>query len=273
MLYDTHSHPYLAKNLSQNTVIENFFNAWGKYINSIWCDLESSEKSLDLAKKYDGIYATIWIHPTHTLDYINKDIENIILELESLYVNNKDFVVAVWEIWLDYYWLETLSEKYKISQDTVKQIQKKYFKAQITLASKLWLPVVIHNRNSSEDILEILTETSCKNFVFHCFSENLDYANKLIKLAPDCKLWFWWVVTFKNAKETQEVAKNIDLKHIIIETDSPYLTPVPYRWKRENEPILVKEVLSKIIDLRSESSETITDTVFQNSINFFQIKK
>lgn len=273
MLYDTHSHPYLAKNLSQETIIENFFNTWGTHINSIWCDIKSSQASISLAKKYNWVYATIWIHPTHTLEYLNRGINDIISELESLYHKNTGTVVAIWEIWLDYYWIETLAKKHNITQDDVRKIQKEYFKAQIDLASRLWLPIVIHNRESSEDILTILKETSCKNFVFHCFSEDLDYAHKLTDIAPDCKLWFWGIVTFKNAQKTQEVASKIDLKHIIIETDSPYLTPEPYRWKRENEPILVKEVLSKIIDLRTESSETITDTVFQNSTDFFQIKK
>lgn len=272
MLFDTHCHPYLAKKLSEHEILESFFREWWAYLNSIWCDIKSSQTSIDLSKKYPWVFASIGIHPTHTLDYISEDITNIIYNLETLYRNNSENIVAIWETWLDYYWLDELSKKYEISHSDIKTLQKKYFIAQIELARELWLPLIIHNRDSSDDILDILIDQKFTNFVFHCFSENLEYAQKLIDFAPDCKLWLWWVVTFKNAEKTQEVAKNIALKHIIIETDSPYLTPVPFRWKRENEPLLIKEVLSKIIDLRSESSEIITQKIFQNSTDFFNIK-
>lgn len=272
MLYDTHSHPYLAKDLSETEVIERFFQQWWVCINSIWCDIESSQRSVNLAKKYTGIYASIGIHPTHVLDYKDTEISEIISWLEQIYNNNKKDIVAIWETWLDYYWLESLSSRYNMPEAEIIKIQKKYFVAQIWLAKKLNLPIIIHNRASSEDIFTILKEQKCTNFVFHCFSEDLEYALKLIDLAPECKLWFGGVVTFKNAQKTQELVRNIDLKHIIIETDSPYLTPAPFRWKRENEPILIKEVLSKIIELRSEPSQLITQQIFENSTNFFGIK-
>jgi len=89
-----------------------------------------------------------------------------------------------------------------------------------------------------------------KNFIFHCYSENLEYANKLIKFAPDCKISFSGIVTFKSAKDIQETAKNIDLKYILAETDSPYLTPTPLRGKEENEPVFTKYVIEKINELR-----------------------
>lgn len=273
MLYDTHSHPYLAKELSETEILESFFSLWWVYLNSIWCDIESSQKSVNLSKKYPWVYASIGIHPTHVLDFKDDSIDDIMNQLENIYWDNSENIIAIWETWLDFYWLDSISERYQISKHQIIQIQKNYFIAQIRLANKLRLPIIIHNRESSEQILEILIQENCKNFVFHCFSEDLNYALRLIKHAPECKLWFWWVVTFKNALKTQEVAKNIDLKHIIIETDSPYLTPTPYRGKRENEPILVKEVLSKIIDLRNESSKEITQEIFHNSINFFGIKK
>jgi len=89
-----------------------------------------------------------------------------------------------------------------------------------------------------------------KNFIFHCYSENLEYANKLINFAPDCKISFSGIVTFKSAKDIQETAKNIDLKYILAETDSPYLTPTPFRGKEENEPVFTKYVIEKINELR-----------------------
>lgn len=272
MLYDTHSHPYLAKEKNPEIILDNFFcNGW-VYLNSIACDLESSEISIDLAKKYPWVYATIGIHPTHVLDQ-QDTLENIINTLENFYKENPEFIVAIGEIGLDYHWLEALWEKHNLDRETIIETEKIFFRAQIKLAQRLELPIVIHNRSSASDVLEILKETDYKNFVFHCYSEDMVYAQKLLKFAPDCKLWFGGVVTFKSARNVQEVVKNIPLKNIIIETDSPYLTPTPHRWKQENEPLYTRYVLSHIIDLRDESAEEITKQIFQNSIDFFWVKK
>jgi len=154
-----------------------------------------------------------------------------------------------------------------------KKLQKLFFKAQIELAKKYNLPVIIHNRESKDDVLEILQETNFKNFIFHCYSENLEYAQKLLEFSPNCKISFSGIVTFKNALDIQKTAKNIPLKNILVETDSPYLTPTPLRWKEENEPSYTKYVLEKIIELREESPEEIKKTIFENSLEMFWIKK
>lgn len=271
MLYDTHSHPYLAKEKSQEFVLENFFTNWWKHLNSVGCDIESSEICIDLAIKNPGVYATIWIHPTHTLDY-KDSLNETILKLEELYHKNSSIIVAIWEIWLDYHWLEVLSKKYGVEQEKVIEIQKIYFTAQIELAKKLDLPIIIHNRNSSADVLDILTRAKCTNFIFHCYSEDYEYAQKLLTIAPDCMLGFWGVTTFKSASLIQEATRKVPLRNIIIETDSPYLTPTPYRGKEENEPLFCKQVLSKIIDLRHESSQEITKQIFENSKRAFSIQ-
>jgi len=270
MLYDTHSHPYLAKTIGQETCIQGFFEAWWTYLNSIWCDIESSLTCVDLAKKHSWVFATIWIHPTHVLEY-KDSLRDTIDQLEKIYRENPQRIVAIGEIGLDYHWLLKLSEKYALPEAEIVALQKEFFRAQIWLARKLELPVVIHNRNSADDVLELLKEENYTNFVFHCYSEDVGYARKLLDFAPQCKLWFWWVVTFKNARVLQDTVKEIPLENIIIETDSPYLTPDPYRGKRENEPSLVKYVLSKIIDLRNEPSEFITQQIFKNSIEFFGV--
>jgi len=272
MYFDTHSHPYLAKEKSQEAILESFFSSWGLYLNSIGCDIKSSQTSINLAKSYKGVFASIWIHPTHCLEY--KDtMSQTINQLRILYKENKKDVIAIWETWLDYYWIKQLSEKYSISQDSIKKIQRDFFIAQIELASELNLPLIIHNRNAKDDVLSILVEQDFKNFVFHCYSEDLDYATKLLEFAPICKLGFWGVVSFKNAYEVQNTAKNIPLTSIILETDSPYLTPTPFRWKEENEPLLVKYVLSKLIELREESSDCVKNTILSNSVDFFNIEK
>ena len=259
MLYDTHCHPNLAKNKNKIEIINNFLeeNPEG-FLNIIWTDLEKSKNVIELSKKFDRTFCSIWIHPC---DISDLDIKNTINYLEKLYLENKEKIVAIWETGLDYYW-----EKDK------KEEQKKFFKAQIKLAEKYNLPVIIHNRESKEDIFQILEGTNFKNFIFHCYSEDIEYAQKLINFSPNCKISFSGIVTFKNAKEIQETAKNIPLKNILVETDSPYLTPTPHRWKQENEPAFTKYVLEKIIELRSENSEEIKKTIFENSLEVFGVK-
>jgi TatD DNase family protein len=249
----------LAKNKNKTEIINNFLveNPEG-FLNIIWTDLEKSLDVINLANKFERVFCSIWIHPCDVSDL---DLEKTINSLEELYLKNKDKIVAIWECGLDYYW-----EKNK------KEEQKKFFKAQIKLAEKYNLPVIIHNRESKDDIYEILVETWFKNFIFHCYSENLEYAQKLLKLSPNCKISFSWIVTFKNAKEIQETAKNIPLQNILVETDSPYLTPTPLRWKEENEPAFTKYILEKIIELRSENSEEIEKNIFKNSLEIFGIK-
>jgi len=269
-MYDTHCHPYLAGKKSQEHILENFFwNGWN-YLNSVACDIESSKTSISIAQKYSWAYASIGIHPTHTCQYRNA-LPDTLQILENIYNINKEHIIAIWEIGLDYHWLSKLSEEHNMTEQEITDLQKDFFRAQIQLAKKLKLPIIIHNRNTSEDIYEILVQENYKNFVFHCYSENLEYAQKLLYFAPNCMLGFGGITTFKSAKETQDTVKNIPLKNIIIETDSPYLTPTPLRWKEENEPLFTKYVLSHIIDLRDESAEEITDTIFKNSTRFFNI--
>jgi len=162
-----------------------------------------------------------------------------------------------------------MSSKYSLKKEKIKEFQKVFFREQIRLAKKLSLPLIIHNREASEDVLQILKEEDFKNFVFHCFTENLDFAQRLLMFAPDCKLGFGGVMTFKNAGNVREVVKNIPLKNMVIETDAPYLTPVPYRGKEENEPLYIKYVLGCICDIRGENPEEIEKIIFENSKDFF----
>jgi len=279
MLYDTHCHPNLAKDKNKTEIINNFLEDNPKgFLNIIWTDLEKNLDVIELSKKFDRIYCSVWIHPCDVYDL---DLEKTILSLENNILKNKDKIVAIWETGLDYYWIKPENDKNlaryeKEYQDKIinlkKTLQKLFFKAQIELAKKYKLPIIIHNRESREDILEILKETDFKNFIFHCYSENLDYAEKLINFSPECKISFSWIVTFRNTKDIQETAKNIPLKNILVETDSPYLTPTPFRWKCENEPSFTKYILDKIIELRDEDSETIKKTIFENSLEVFGIK-
>jgi Tat protein secretion system quality control protein TatD with DNase activity len=153
-----------------------------------------------------------------------------------------------------------------------KSLQKDFFKAQISLAKKLDLPLMIHNREAWDDIFEILQKTNFKNFIMHCYSENLEYALKLLDFAPDCMISFSWILTFNSAKNVQETASKIPLKNILIETDSPYLAPAPFRGQ-ENYPYNVEKVFEKLCSLRSESKEEIEKVILENSLRVFGIEK
>jgi len=297
MLYDTHCHPYLAEKKSQDGIIKNFLHTWD-FLNCIWTNISTSLTSIDIAKNNTSIFATIWIHPCDILRENNwrhtlLDLEKTLQKLEKIYLENKQYIVWIWEIGLDYHWLESMSQNFlktqiwesaynKIDKEkcpdiitrisrNIKNYQELFFKAQIKLAQKYNLPIIIHNRNSKDDVFRILEELHFKNFIFHCYSENLEYAERLIEFAPNCKISFSGIVTFKSAKDIQDTAANIPLRNIIIETDSPFLTPTPLRWKEENEPQFVQYVLNKIIELRSENSELIQKTIFQNSVEIFTI--
>ncbi len=267
-MYDTHCHPYLAREKNSETITQDFFDGWGTDLNSIAVDLPSSQTCVDLAKKYSWVHATIGIHPTYCQNY-KHDLPATIQKLRSLYQDNSNYIVAIWECGLDYYWLEDISTKTGMPPADIRSLQKDFFIAQIQLARELSLPIVIHNRESGADIFEVLRQQDFKNFVFHCFSENLEFAQALLEFAPECKLGFWGITTFKNAHSIQKVASEIPLKNILIETDSPYLTPSPYRGKQENEPLYVKYVLEKIIDLRSESPTEVEESIMRNSKEFF----
>lgn len=271
MIFDTHCHPYLAKNKSQEDILENFFKDNVKNILiSIGVDIESSETSIKLALKYPNIYSSIGIHPVDAIQYRN-NINEILQKLEQLYLDNRENIVAIGEIWLDYYWLNSLSEKYQLPEDEIIAIQKDFFRAQIKLAQKLSLPFIIHNREAAHDILPILRELWYTNFVFHCYSEDIAFAQRILEFAPDAMLGFGGILSFKNAKNIQNTAQNIPLKNILIETDAPYLTPTPYRGKEENEPLYIKYVLDTLIDIREESADVIMQSVYENSCNFFKI--
>ncbi len=269
-LYDTHCHPYLLENKNSEKVLEDFSKNPENILNCIWVDLESSLKSVKLAKEKNFVFATIWIHPSYAKNYIDSKKE-IFEDLEELYLQNKEEIVWIGECWLDYFylWERSWNNSIIINDVEEKTLQKEFFINQIRLAKKYNLPIIIHNREARDDVFEILQNENFKNFLMHCYTEDLDFALKLINFAPECKISFSGIVTFNSAKSIQDTAKNIPLKNILIETDSPYLTPIPFRWKEENEPIFVKYVLEKIISLRTENKDEIEKQIFQNSLDFF----
>lgn len=235
----------LIKNLNENG-IEIVVN------NS--SDLSSSENSVKLANKYENIYASIGVHP-HEAESYSDDVEKKLIELSK---NKK--VVAIGEIGLDYYY-----------DNSPRDIQREVFKKQIALAAKLKKNIVIHSRDASEETFEILKEAHEKyEFValIHCFSQSVEMMEKYLKMGDYIALG--GAVTFKNSKTPKEVAKKVDLERLLLETDCPYMTPVPYRGKR-NEPKYVKFTCNYIADLRQIESSELEKITAANTKRFFGI--
>jgi len=249
-LIDTHCHIYYDK--YKNDLDEVIERAIKNNISKIICvgvDFESSMQSIKLAEKYDMIYATAGYHPHESKDANNQ----YIIELEQLL--NHEKVVALGEIGLDFHY-----------NHSNKKTQIKIFNEQLELAKALNIPCIIHNRNSDKELLESLSKVNIPRGVIHCFASNLDLAKKLIK--KNLYLSFTGLITFSS--ELELVIKNIPLEKIMVETDSPYLTPAPHRGKR-NEPYMVKYVAKKIAEIKQTTVEEIATITSLNAKAFFEI--
>jgi len=225
-------------------------NAIDKIIVSGY-DLESSKEAVRLADKYDEIYATVGFLP----EVLQKENSYDLYELEKLLQNKK--VVGIGEIGLDYYWYKDNKEE-----------QKKLFISQIELALKYNKPIVIHCREAIQDCYDIVKHYKDLKGTMHCYSGSLEMAKEFIKLG--FLLSFGGIITFKNAKNTIEVIKNIDLSYVLLETDCPYLTPEPYR-KNQNEPMYIPVIAKKISELKGLNIEVIRDTTTSNAMRLFDI--
>lgn len=249
-LVDTHCHLDNEKfDEDRLEVIERIKENLEFCVN-IGYDLASSKKSLELAKEYDFIYAVIGVHPIDIAEY-SEEVEK---ELELLGKNPK--VVAIGEIGLDYHWMTE-----------PKEIQQERFKSQLELAERLNKPVVIHTRDAMEDTVNILKEYPNITGVIHCYPGSLETAKQLV---DRFYLGIGGTLTFKNSKKAVEVVKDIPLDRIVIETDCPYLTPEPFRGKR-NEPIYVEYVAKKIAEIKEISVEDVTKVTTENAKKLYRI--
>ena len=249
-LVDTHCHLDNEKfDEDRLEVIERIKENLEFCVN-IGYDLASSKKSLELAKEYDFIYAVIGVHPIDIAEY-SEEVEK---ELEILGKNPK--VVAIGEIGLDYHWMTE-----------PKEVQQERFKKQLELAEKLNKPVVIHTRDAMEDTVNILKEYPNITGVIHCYPGSLETAKQLV---DRFYLGIGGTLTFKNSKKAVEVVKDIPLDRIVIETDCPYLTPEPFRGKR-NEPIYVEYVAKKIAEIKEISVEDVTKITTENAKKLYRI--
>ncbi|HET7616774.1 MAG TPA: TatD family hydrolase, partial [Bacillales bacterium] len=216
-------------------------------------DNETIDGAMALVEKYDFIYAAVGWHPVDAVDATEKDF----LRIERL--ANHPKVVAIGETGLDYHW-----------DKSPKAVQKEVFKKQIALAKRVNLPIIIHNREATADIVEILDEENAAETggIMHCYSAGLEEARKCLEM--NFYISFGGPVTFKNAKLPKEVAKEIPLDRLLVETDCPFLSPHPFRGKR-NEPARVKLVAEKIAELKEIEFAELARLTSENARSVFRI--
>jgi len=254
MFIDTHAHLFYHNFKGDiDKVIQRAKDAEVDYIIVPSTDIPSAKQTINLCNKYDIVYGAVGVHPHDT-----KDWDNILLKkVEEFARSNK--IVAIGEIGLDYYY-----------DYSPKDEQIRAFKDQIELALKLNLPVIVHNREADDDMMEIIS-TYCGSGLkaqFHCFNGPLERAKELIKLHHYFS--FTGNITFKNANELQGLLKKINLEHLLLETDSPFMTPVPHRGKR-NEPAYVNLVAEKIAELHNMKPQDIGRITSFNAFKMFGI--
>ena len=254
MLFDSHAHLDDEKFADdREAVIARAKENGVTHIINIGADMESSARSVALASQHESIYAAVGVHPHEAEKVVAADYDQL-AEWTEL-----DKVVAIGEIGLDYY--------YDLSP---RDLQKEVFIRQLDVARQMHMPIVIHDRDAHGDTMAILKrEGKGLIGVVHCFAGSLEMANELIKMG-------WYIgcdgpVTFKNAAKLPEIMTKIPLERLLIETDSPYLTPVPLRGKR-NEPAYVRFVAEHIAALRGISGEELAKVTTKNVCDLFHIK-
>ncbi|MBR2876302.1 MAG: TatD family hydrolase [Clostridia bacterium] len=250
-IFDTHAH-YNDKafNEDRTDLLGSFTESGILGLINCGTDIEESKKSIILSEEFDFIYSAVGFHP----EEISKANENYLSEIERLASHKK--CVAIGEIGLDYYWTKDNKEE-----------QKRIFTEQILLAKKLKLPVIIHSRDAHNDTLEILKKYKPQG-VLHCFSGSVEIMKEIVKLGMYIGLG--GAVTFKNARVPLEVAENVPLDRLLLETDCPYMSPVPYRGKR-NQSTYISFIAEKIAEARNLSKEEILAAANENAFRLFNI--
>ena len=256
VFFDTHAH--LEDNKFKDDleqVIEDIKNSDTSLVLNVGFNIEHIKRSLELSDKYDFIYSAVGLHPSDSLEAASDSY------WETLYNYGKyPKVKAIGEMGLDYYWDRAPREH-----------QKKVFVRQIDIAKELQMPIIIHDRDAHGDILEIVKKEKAglNGGVFHAYSGSLEMAREVIK--EGFYISVGGVITFQNAKKLAEVVREIPLKYILIETDSPYLTPHPFRGKR-NDPVKVKYVAEKIAEIKGITLEEVARETMKNGRELFRIE-
>ncbi|MGN0534871.1 MAG: TatD family hydrolase [Eubacterium sp.] len=250
-IFDTHSH-YDDEKFSpdREDLLKSLQSQGVSLAVSCGCDIETTQFNFDLAQEYDFMYFAAGFHPECLEDASLDDLKII----EKFAKNKK--CVAIGEIGLDYHWMSSS-----------KQVQQDFFEAQIDLAKKMDLPVIVHDREAHGDTLDILKNTKPKGVV-HCFSGSKEMAREIIKLGMYIGLN--GVVTFSNARKSLEVVKEIPLDRLVLETDCPYLAPVPFRGKR-NDSSLIPHIAEKIGSVLNMDTQELLNITAENGKRLYNI--
>lgn len=253
-LFDTHAHYDDAQFDPDREALLSALpeNGVGLVVNP-GCDISTSRQAVALAEQYPHVYAAVGYHPENCGPYVPEELDI----LRDLARHPK--VVAIGEIGLDYYWEE----------NPPRDFQQQVFRAQLELALELDLPVIVHDREAHGDSLAIVKEYPALRGVFHCYSGSVEMARELLALG--WYLGFDGPVTYKNARKTVEVAEMVPLDRILIETDSPYMSPVPLRGKR-NDSRNVFYIAEKLAQIKGMTTEELARLTMENGKSLFGIQ-
>ena len=253
MYFETHAH-YDDKKFDEdrNEILNSLKENNIKYVVNVGADMKSSYDSIKLSQEYDFIYASVGVHPHEARNMKEEDYKTLEQWLQY------DKVVALGEIGLDYY--------YDFSP---REVQREVFKKQLKICENITKPVIIHSRDANQEVFDMIKESKVRKGVIHAFSGSLEMALEYIKLG--FFIGVGGVLTFKNANKLVNVVENIPLEHILIETDSPYLSPVPLRGTRNNSQNL-KYIVEKISEIKHIERENVEKITLETAKMFFCIK-
>ena len=253
-LFDTHAHYDARQFDADRDQVLSALPAQGvELVVNPGCDLDSSRRAVGLARRYPFVYAAVGVHPEDCGNWTEGDLA----ELRALAAQPK--VVAIGEIGLDYYW-----------KDNPRELQQRVFRSQLALARELDLPAVVHDREAHGDCMDIVREFPGVRGVFHCFSGSAEMACELVRLG--WMISFTGVLTYKNARKAVEAAQAVPLERIMIETDSPYMAPVPCRGRR-NHSGYVAHICRRLAEIKGLYPEECSRITLENGRRFFQIQE
>ena len=252
MYFDSHAH-YDDESFDEDRyeLIESMKEKGVDFIVNAAADLASCETGIALAEKYPFVYCSIGVHPHDVKSLQEEDLE----KLRKWATYKK--VVAIGEIGLDYYY-----------DSSPRETQREWFKKQLLLAKELDLPVIIHSREACQETFDLIMESGVREGVIHCFSGSHELAKEYVKRG--FYIGIGGSLTFKNAKKTVKVVETIGVENILIETDAPYLTPVPHRGKR-NDSSYLEHVVAKIAEIKEIPLEEVASITCQNAKELFRI--
>ena len=252
MLFDTHAH-YDSRQFDadREEVLASLPGRGVSLVVNPGCDLPSSRKAVELAERWPFLYAAVGIHPEDCGAWQDGDVD----ALRAMAAHPK--VVAIGEIGLDYYW-----------KDNPKELQQRVFRAQLALAAELGLPAIVHDREAHGDSLAIVKEFPQVRGVFHCYSGSVEMARELVGLG--WMISFTGVLTYKNARKAVEAAQAVPLDRLMVETDSPYMAPVPHRGER-NDSGYVAHTCRRLAEIKGIPFEEMARITLENGRKFYRI--